>query len=68
MVLAVVLRTFLPLHGKFTPLQMNLSPYEVCASAVRPTTLHSIVSLLNYWLMLSRSKFIIWLYDLIRSL
>jgi hypothetical protein len=55
MALAVVLRTLLPLRGQFMPLQTNLSPYEVCASAVRPTTLQSITSLLNYWLILSRS-------------
>jgi ribonuclease HI len=36
MALAVVLRTLLPLHGQFTPLQTNLSPYEVCVS-VRAT-------------------------------
>jgi hypothetical protein len=68
MVLAVVLRTLLPLRGKFTPLQTNLSPYKVCASTVRPTTSQSIAPLLNYWLILSCSEFIIWLCDLIRSL
>jgi hypothetical protein len=41
MALAVVLRTLLPLHGQFTPLQTNLSPYEVCVSVVRPTILQS---------------------------
>jgi ribonuclease HI len=35
MALAVVLRTLFLLRGQFTPLQTNLSPYEVCASAVR---------------------------------
>ena len=68
MALVIVLRTLLLLHGQFTPLQTNLSPYEVCASVVRPKTLQSIVPLLNYWLTLSRSEFIIWLCDSIRSL
>jgi hypothetical protein len=63
MALTVVLKTFLPLHGQFTPLQMNLSPYEVSALTVRPTTLQIIVPLLNYWLMLYHSEFIIWLCD-----
>jgi hypothetical protein len=64
MALSIVLRTLLPLHGQFTPPQMNLSPYEVCASVVRSTTLQSIVSLLDYWLVLSHSKFIISLCEL----
>jgi hypothetical protein len=48
MVLAVVLRNLLLLRGQFTPLQMNLSLYEVCASVVRPTILQSIALLSNY--------------------
>jgi hypothetical protein len=52
MALAIVLGTLHPLRGQSMPQQMNLYRYEVCASAVRPTTLQSIAQLLNYWLML----------------
>ena len=68
MALAIVLRTLLPLHGQFMPLQTNLSLYEVYDLAVRPITLQSIVTLLNYWLMLSHLEFVIWLCNLIHSL
>jgi hypothetical protein len=48
------------------PRQMNSYLYKVYVWVEQPTTLQSIASWLNYWLMLSLSEFVIWLFELTR--